>query len=188
LDVIAYVFSEKGKHAQHFRESNCLLFSALYGSNAFDSLDEKQLACFFSCFTNVSVSDDNKASRVSDGCSIKSIAEYSFNYLSILSKEETDIKIYTGVDYEMHFELIEYVSEWWCACDEPECKMVLQKLGEEKGISLGEFVKALLKINNIVDELGKVAEINGDVLLLNKLAKISVNTLKFVATNQSLYI
>ena len=88
----------------------------------------------------------------------------------------------------MHFELIEYVSEWWCACDEPECKMVVQKLGEEKGISLGEFVKALLKINNIVDELGKVAEINGDVLLLNKLAKISANTLKFVATNQSLYI
>jgi superfamily II RNA helicase len=188
LNAVAYTFSEKGKHAQHFRESNCLLFSALYESNAFDLLDEKQLACFFSCFTNVSVSDDDKASHIPDGSRIKSIAEYSFQYLSILLKEETDVKIHTGVDYEMHFELTEYVGEWWDAIDEPECKMVLQKLGEEKGISLGEFVKALLKINNIVDELSKVAEINGDLLLLNKLAKISANTLKFVATNQSLYV
>jgi superfamily II RNA helicase len=188
LGATVYIFSEKGKHAQHFRESNCLLFSSLYETNAFELIDEKQIACFFSCFTNVSVSDDNKASRIPDDCGIKGIAEYSFAHLAILSKEETDVKIYTGTNYDMHFDLIGYVGEWWDANDEPGCKLVLQKLGEEKGVSLGEFVKALLKINNIADELCKVAEINGDVLLLNKLAKISTNTLKFVATNQSLYV
>jgi len=187
-DTFAYIFSEKGKHAQHFRESNCLLFSTLYGSNVFDPLDEKQIACFFSCFTNVSVSEDNKETRIPDGYGVKGVAEFSFNYLSVLSKEEKEMKIHTGVDFEMHFELISYVSEWWDAQDESECKRVLQKLGEEKGISLGDFVKALLKINNMVDELSKVAEINGDVLLMNKLTKISASTLKFVATNQSLYV
>ena len=49
-------------------------------------------------------------------------------------------------------------------------------------------MKTLIKINNIKDEMVKVAEANGDVTLLNKLAQIPVNTLKFVATNQSLYV
>jgi hypothetical protein len=114
--------------------------------------------------------------------------EYSFNYLSILLKEENEVKIKTGVSYEIHFDLIEYIDYWWDAQDEPECKQVLQKLLQDKGVSLGEFVKALLKINNIVDELSKVAEINGDVGLLSKLSSIPKNILKFVATNQSLYI
>lgn len=183
-----YIFSEKGKNAQHFRESNCLLFSALHASHEFDSMTEKQIACFFSCFTNVSVSDDNKTTLLKDTCDVKRVAEYSFIYLSILLKEETDVRIKTGTCYEMHFDLIHYVGEWWDAQDEPECKYVLQKLVEEKGISLGEFVKALLKINNIVDELSKVAETNGEVALLNKLGGIPKNILKFVATNQSLYI
>jgi superfamily II RNA helicase len=183
-----YIFSEKGKNAQNFKESNCLLFSMLYGSHEFNAMTEKQIACFFSCFTNVTVSDDNKTTVLKDSCDIKKVAEFSSTYLSILLKEENDVKIKTGTSYEMHFDLIEYVGEWWEAKDEPECKQVLQQLVEEKGVSLGEFVKALLKINNIVDELSKVAEINGDVALLSKLEGIPKNILKFVATNQSLYI
>ncbi len=49
-------------------------------------------------------------------------------------------------------------------------------------------MKTLIKINNIKDEMVKVAEANGDVTLLNKLMQIPANTLKFVATNQSLYV
>jgi predicted hydrocarbon binding protein len=69
-----------------------------------------------------------------------------------------------------------------------ECKMVLQKIGEEKGVFLGEFVKAILKINNIVSEMEKVAELIGDIELLKKLKDIPLCTMKFVATNQSLYV
>jgi hypothetical protein len=61
-------------------------------------------------------------------------------------------------------------------------------LEQEKGIFLGEFVKAILKINNISSEMEKVAEGMGNMELLSKLKEIPVKTLKFVATNQSLYI
>ena len=84
--------------------------------------------------------------------------------------------------------MIDYVEEWWWAQNEVECKIVLERVKEEKQVSLGEFVKTLIKINNIKDEMVKVAEANGDITLLNKLAEISANTLKFVATNQSLYV
>jgi hypothetical protein len=69
-----------------------------------------------------------------------------------------------------------------------DCKFLLQKIGEEKGIFLGEFVKALLKINNISGEMEKIAELIGDVEFLKKLKEIPTLTLKYVVTNQSLYL
>jgi hypothetical protein len=77
----------------------------------------------------------------------------------------------------------------WCDCENVnECKYVLLKMAVEKEIFLGEFIKALLKINNISSELEKVAELIGDIELLHVLKEISAKTLKYVATNQSLYI
>jgi hypothetical protein len=77
----------------------------------------------------------------------------------------------------------------WCECDtEQECKFLLQKLQMEKGIFLGEFIKAVLKINNISAELEKVAETLYNIEFLSKLKQIPELTLKFVATNQSLYV
>ena len=58
----------------------------------------------------------------------------------------------------------------------------------EKGIFLGEFVKALLKINNVALELSAIAEQMGDIALLAVLKAIPEATLKFVVTNQSLYV
>jgi hypothetical protein len=64
----------------------------------------------------------------------------------------------------------------------------LQKIGKENGIFLGEFVKALLKINNICSEMEKIANMIGNVSLLSKLKEIPDMTLKYVVTNQSLYV
>ena len=89
---------------------------------------------------------------------------------------------------EIHYDLVNYVKEWCDAQNEEECKLVLQKMVGEKEIFLGEFVKALLKINNIVNEFEKVAELVGDLSLLSKLREIPHMTLKFVVTNQSLYL
>jgi hypothetical protein len=61
-------------------------------------------------------------------------------------------------------------------------------MAEEKEIFLGEFVKALLKINNISSELEKIAEMTGNIAFLSKLREIPHMTLKYVVTNQSLYV
>ena len=65
---------------------------------------------------------------------------------------------------------------------------MLQRISKEKEIFLGEFVKAILKINNISLEIEKIAEFLGDIEMLNKFKKIPELTLKYVATNQSLYV
>jgi hypothetical protein len=45
-----------------------------------------------------------------------------------------------------------------------------------------------LKINNISSELEQICELTGNISLLSKLKEIPNLTLKYVATNQSLYV
>ena len=84
--------------------------------------------------------------------------------------------------------MINYVTEWCAADDVINCKIVLHKMSSEKNIFLGEFTKALLKINNIASEMEKVCDMIGKIDLLNKLREIPNITLKFVVTSQSLYV
>ena len=57
-------------------------------------------------------------------------------------------------------------------------------------ITLGPFafVKALMKINNIAGEMEKIAEHQGRMDFLKVLREIPQMTMKYVVTNQSLYI
>ena len=64
----------------------------------------------------------------------------------------------------------------------------MNKIKEEKQIFLGEFVKAILKINNIAAEFEKVCELLQNLNLLQKIKNIPNLTLKYIVTNQSLYI
>ena len=84
--------------------------------------------------------------------------------------------------------MINYVGQRCDATNEQECKLVLQRMDTEKMIFLGEFVKALLKVNNISAEFERIAEMTGNISFLSKLKEISQQTLKFVVTNQSLYV
>jgi superfamily II RNA helicase len=189
IEKTKYILTQKGHIATHLREIHCLVFAELIDKEMINDLTSRQLVAIFSCFTNVSVQDE-----------LKSLLPKSKNetiqYMVIKIKElyneyqqkELSNSINTGTDYSIHFDLLDYVIEW-CDCDSiEECKFLLQTLQNEKGIFLGEFVKALLKINNISCEMEKVAEITGNIQFLSKLREIPTMTLKYVVTNQSLYV
>jgi superfamily II RNA helicase len=180
----------KGKIAAQIRETHCLVFASLLDTNQLDHLSSKQLVAVFGCFTNISVQEDNRdlfpnSEDKSVNQMIKKIVEMHNKYMDIELKRD----INTGFEYNtIHYDLLNYVEEWYTATDVESCKLVLQKIGKEKGIFLGEFVKALLKINNISCEMEKIAEMTGNVSLLSKLKEIPDMTLKYVVTNQSLYV
>jgi superfamily II RNA helicase len=184
-----YILTQKGHIATHLREIHCLVFAELIEKEMIDDLTSRQLVSIFSCFTNVSVQDELKSL-------IPKSKNETIQYMVIKIKEmydeyqqkELTSSINTGTDYTIHFDLLDYVIEW-CDCDSiEECKFLLQNLENEKGIFLGEFVKALLKINNISSEMEKVAELTGNIQFLSKLKEIPTMTLKYVVTNQSLYV
>lgn len=185
----SYKLSVRGFIATHLREIHCLVFAKLLEENKFDILDAKQLIGIFSCFTNVTVADEQKSlAPAYTNRDLQEIMGRVATLYDYYQDFETLKQVNTGIDYEMHYDLIDYTIAWAECESAPECKLVLQKLEKEKGVFLGEFVKAVLKINNIASEMEKIAESIGNIALLSKLREIPALTQKFVATNQSLYV
>jgi hypothetical protein len=184
-----YVLTQKGILATQLRETHCLVFANLFDSKVLDDLTSRQLVSIFSCFTNISVQDELKALfPKSDNKTVQNMVIKIKEMYDEYQQKEIMNQINTGIDYSIHFDLLDYVIQW-CDCDSiEECKFLLQTLEKEKGIFLGEFVKALLKINNISSELEKVSELSSNIQFLSKLKEIPTMTLKYVVTNQSLYV
>lgn len=181
--------SFRGKLASQLRETHCLVFSKLFEDKLLDDLTPKQLVSVFSIFTNISVQDDlrDNCPKAEDAAVQKTVITLTNIYMEYKDKE-LQYRINTGFDYNIQYDMLNYVDEW-CGCENIEaCKYLLQKMGEERHIFLGEFVKALLKINNISCELEKLAELTGNIAFLNKLKEIPALTMKYVVTNQSLYV
>ena len=179
----------QGSIASHLKEVPCLAFAECMETNKLFTFSSIQLICFLSCFTNINVHDDFKDWKPkTEDSQLKKILENIPLLYAEYQKKEEEYQINTGTEYTFHYDLLYYVEEWTkCGCIE-ECKIILQKLELEKEIFLGEFVKALLKINNIACELEKVAELTGNIEFLSKLREIPNLTMKYVVTNQSLYI
>ena len=176
------IITAKGEYASVLKEIHCLVFSDLLVVSYFDDKSIEQLVQIFSCFTNITVNEDYKETTIP--LSMQPIA----TMYDKCFQEESSIGIHGGMEYEIQYDLFHYMTEWCNGECVEDCKWVLQKMLAEKGIFLGEFVKALLKINNIAAEIGSIAEKMGNMHLLGLLKSIPTRILKYVVTNQSLYV
>lgn len=191
---LSWELSDKGKVACNIREIPCLVFSEIICDNKLYNLTAKQLVALFSCFTNVTVRDEIKSIGPNSGDKMiddlaKDVIEKHWEYLS--KEQEYGLSLSgtsESIMNDYHYDLM-YESAQWCDCNNVEdCKRLLQNLENEKEIFLGEFVKALMKINNIAGEMEKIAEHQGRMDFLKVLREIPQMTMKYVVTNQSLYI
>ena len=183
------IITLKGKMASQLREVQCLVFARLLEDKSIDHLSSKQLVSLFSCFTNISVEESvQDFTPYTDDTVVKDVIGNVAKLYNEYEDIETSMGVKTGSDYYIQYDLLNYVIEWCDAECVEDCKLVLQNLAREKGVFLGEFVKALLKINNISCEMEKIAELTGNIAFLSKLREIPNLTLKYVVTNQSLYV
>jgi superfamily II RNA helicase len=188
-DTQKYKLLLKGHVATHFREVPCLIFANLVLDKKFDAFSACELVGILSCFTNIKVTDDKKSVvPVSENTKVKQQIKELQDSCNMFIDLESKNRINTGTDYSMIFDLTDYIMRWAKCESEPECKLLLQQMSEEKNIFLGEFVKAILKIVAITVELAAVAELIGEMGLLEKLREVPSVLQKFVATNQSLYV
>lgn len=183
-----FKLTTKGQIANHLNEVHCLVFAELIENNVLTNLNATELIMVFSCFTNVNVPEDKRSINndyKSLGLILNNSIKSNFDkYMEI----ESYSNFKTGMDYKMHYDLMPYMEEWIDAKSEEDCKMILQRAEQEKDIFLGDFIKALLKINNIVFEMETIAQIIGNIPFLYELNQIRSLTLKYVVTNQSLYV
>ena len=178
--------TEKGKFASQLQEVHPLAMTDLYyGLDRFSSLDASELAGLFGCFYPVSVSDDLKAHNPYTLCDvIMRMNKILGHYFTL----ETDAFLDTGSSYEINYDLLPYIIKWCDTNDEIECKVVIKEMKKHTGVFVGEFVKALLKVNAVALEFERVCETIQNIALLEKLRMIPSLTLKYIATTQSLYL
>ena len=182
----------KGNYAANLREGPCLPFAEMLTSTEFASLESCDLAVLFSCFAQLKVSEDDRDQYVSadEPADLKAVLKIASDTAAACADFENTERVYASDsgDSEISFDLMSLVREWYAAEDEPSCKLVVQRAQQEKGVLLGEFTKAVTKIVNIAAEVERVAEFAGDLALVGRLRDVSKNLLKFVVTNQSLYV
>jgi superfamily II RNA helicase len=180
----------KGLIATVLQEVHSLAMADLYCiSQGFSNLSSAHLAGLFSCFYPISVSDEVKVNYYSSGdLELISVIEYLYITMNKYRQEEVDAFLDSGSSYELQYDLINYVVRWCIAENDLECKLIIKELKEGTGVFLGEFIKALLKVNAVALEFEKVCEMEHNMLLLEKLRAIPKQTLKYIATNQSLYL
>ena len=182
--------TERGKITSLFKEIHPLMITdIIHDTNYFHDFSAEEIAAFFACFANINVSDDFKTHiPISSSQKLNDLSTTMHTLLDEYYDLEVSYDINTGSNYERNFDIQQYIINWCNAEDEELCKGVLNDMKNDTGIFLGEFIKAILKINNIAVEVEKAAELMKNLELLEKMKKIPDLTLKYVATNQSLYI
>lgn len=184
--------SEKGIIASNVAEIHPILISLLCSNwNYFEHFTVPQLAAFFSIFTDIRVPEDIRFTVVNccyDDFLNGRIREFEHFREMIIAKEEK-LRIYgsSGLD-DFCYDIMDDVLEW-CGCEnENQCRQLIMFIYQEKGISVGDFTKALMKISTISRELQGLCEVMNKTEFMHKLAAIDRMVLKYVATSQSLYL
>ena len=182
--------TEKGLLAANIQEMHCLALADILQEHKLDNLEEAELAAILSIFTSVSVKQEDAVAQISQIVASENVKQVVGNIKKAYNKYY-DIESYNKTDfannYDIHYNMCELVYRWCKTTNEEECYKIFEE-ALYYNISRGEFVKAMLKINNVAHELEKLAEIQSNMKLLEKVKLIPNITLKSIATNQSLYL
>lgn len=185
-----FKITQTGSIARQFNEIHPLILSIIiYETNYFYQYDVSEIIGILSIFTTINVDESIKIVKPSTKSDLVNTISNKINDLMNKFYDlEQQYNTYSGSNYERNFDIQNSVIEWTNTTNELECKKILQTISSEQNIFIGDFVKALLKINNIANELERVAESTNNMELLEKIKMIPQKTLKYIATNQSLYI
>lgn len=185
-----------GLFASYISEINPILWSKCIVEkwNYFEEFTPRQIIGILSCTADIKVPPDLKITTPNSN---DDFLKNKIHEIALTEQEYTDIENKMGIDTstsEEHQLLYDIIDESmkWCDCQtEHDCKTFIQTDLANKCISIGDFSKAMLKIATISRELiniGTLETFKCQVEFLNKLSHIEGLVLKYIVTNQSLYV
>ena len=185
-------FDEKGEKtilgniASKIHHVPCLALAQKINDIA--TLEVNDLICLLGCFIPISVPESLRSHVFPQRKEFHSIITEVDTIYNKCYEFEVKHGIYTGEDYTIQFDFVDFLEKWANATTEEEANTLFEEMKREKGIFLGEFVKYIMNLNNLSRELENVAEFLGDIQFLSKLKQIPEKTIKFIVTNHSLYV
>ena len=155
-----------------------------------DDLTPEELVSVLSIFTGIRLNDQNKyhsmiLCQVND--KIKNTVDKIEQSLNKYNSIETSAQTNFSQSYDIQYDMCEFMYKWCFAENNVDCRKIYDE-AKSYDIYMGEFVKAVLKIVNICNELEKVCSVVENVKLMHTLSQVKEKLLKSIATNQSLYL
>ena len=185
-----YSLTVKGKIACNIHEIHCLVISDIISSGCLNKLNVAELVSILSIFTDIRLSNNDKINFINETKATDDVKNIVIKIQNLLNKYHDDItsyKINTTENYDIHYDMCDYMYNWCRVDNEEECHAIY-KDAKQWNISVGDFIKCIKKINNISEEMQKACIEQENLELLQLLKQVSIYTQKSIATNQSLYI
>ena len=191
-----YKMSNLGMIASHISEVDSVVWAICMFEkwNYLKFFSEKQIVGLFSCATDVKVNQEyRKGVPTTDDVFLKTkIIELGQMY-ETYAQSETDLRTESGINYEMplSYDIIDGAMAWCDCSSEEECKLFISEHLIEKEIAIGDFTKAMMKIATIAREMQSLGELDickHETEWIYKMSQIEGMVLKYIATNQSLYV
>tara|TARA_B100000902_G_scaffold166996_1_gene161782 strand:+ start:3140 stop:5311 length:2172 start_codon:yes stop_codon:yes gene_type:complete len=183
--------TEKGQIAIQFQEIPSVAFADFFikQKDMLNLISSKEYITLFSIFASIRLPDEDRVHNyesinISDNC--KNLFKKITGTLNFWSAIESDFG-HNCNKYQIQYDLAEIIYKWTFVENTLMAYEVFKEL-DYWGIFIGDFVKAILKINTIADEVKKVAILTENLALVEKMNEISRLTLKSVITNHSLYL
>jgi superfamily II RNA helicase len=179
----------KGQLAANINESNCLIFSEMVVSGDFNRLSGFELAKFLSCFAEIKLPEcdrNHNYTMYTRSYEVSNCIHFYKTKIEIIYSYEESFNVKL-VDYNpIQYDLLYYMDKWYHEEEKEYCLSIIEE-ARKNGISLGEWIKAILKITKMSKEIYKAAVLSEQYELALKLKEIPEKILKSVCINQSLY-
>lgn len=177
--------------ASQIKETHCLVTSdVLTAYKMFNTFSEREIIGILACFTNMSVASEMRSSVPRcENSNVLEVTKYIDGRMRHYDQYEDDNRFNSGSNYEINFDASDVMMTWCDVENSNDAIVFLKKMKEEQGVFVGEFVKGVLKVTNILKEHEKIfSEMIPELEYVEKIKGCYDLLLKFVCTSQSLYV
>lgn len=183
-NILPENIGSKGIIASQINECNGIIFTESIINGYFDNLTCEELAAVLAIFISTKIEDtENLPNLQSSNVSI-SIINSVDNINKFKNKILDDItyrQIENDLDWEIHLNMVEPVYLW--ASGKPFNEIIL-----EYNLYSGNFVKDIIKINNIVQDITKMAKLLDKTQLVSIASQIENKIIRDNVNTESLYV
>ena len=179
-----YKLSDKGLITIEINDCNPIIFTELIYNKYFENLSVEEIVGIIACFIDVKIMNNSISSIKDLKIPIETkkilydISDLNHDYHNI---EDKKYNIITDANYNLYLDFIEPAYIWVSGG-------TINQILEKFEIYEGNFVRGILRINSVCEDLIKISEIIKDYNLLKKLEGIEEKLIRDIVTINSLYI
>jgi len=175
--------TQKGIICSQINDCSEILLTEMIESKMFDDLNHVGIAAILGIFSNSRCLSDEMKVYDLNALNVPQVIKVKLTDIEkmkdSIEKQELEQQYATFSEMEINYEMVEYTMNW-----------VAGKNFNELNFDnyIGEFIKDMLKLDNIVNTMETIAQVKNDYTLLSKLQMIHPLIIRDVVSNESLYI